>query len=93
MQTKPHFLIATAMKGYALNKMCHSFNRADNRAAFLADPDAYCDRYGLNEEERAAIRSRRLGDLVAAGGNPYFVSKFARVFREPSPHGTTQLGE
>ena len=31
-----------ARKGYALNKMCFSFNEAANRAAFLADEDAYC---------------------------------------------------
>lgn len=26
-----------AQKGYALNKMCYSFNSAENRAAFVAD--------------------------------------------------------
>ena len=31
-----------ARKGYALNKMCYSFNDAANRAAFQADEDAYC---------------------------------------------------
>ena len=31
-----------AMRGYALNKMCFSFNEAANRTAFLADEDAYC---------------------------------------------------
>ena len=36
-----------AMKGYALNKMCFSFNKAVNRAAFKEDQDAYCDRYGI----------------------------------------------
>jgi len=29
-----------AQKGYALNKMCMSFNDAANRAAFLRDEDA-----------------------------------------------------
>ena len=41
-----------AMKGYALNRMCFSFNSAENRDAFLADEDAYCSRYGLNAEQR-----------------------------------------
>ena len=31
---------AQAMKGYALNKMCYSFNSAENRQAFLRDEDA-----------------------------------------------------
>ena len=29
-----------AQKGFALNRMCFSFNNADNRAAFLRDEDA-----------------------------------------------------
>ena len=32
---------AEAQKGLPLNKMCFSFNNADNRAEFLRDPDAY----------------------------------------------------
>lgn len=28
-----------AMRGYALNKMCYSFNSADNREAFKADEE------------------------------------------------------
>ena len=31
---------AQAQKGLALNRMCYSFNSADNRAAFLADEEA-----------------------------------------------------
>ena len=45
-----------ARKGYALNKMCYSFNDAANRQAFLADEEAYCARYGLNPQQREAIR-------------------------------------
>mgnify|MGYP002382504024 CR=1 FL=1 len=47
-----------ARKGYALNKMCFSFNDAANRAEFQKDEDAYCARYGLNAEQRSAIRNR-----------------------------------
>ena len=42
------FDAAQARKGYALNKMCFSFNAADNRAAFLKDEEAYMRAYGLN---------------------------------------------
>ena len=38
---------AQARKGYALNKMCFSFNEEANRKAFLADEEAYMRRYGL----------------------------------------------
>jgi protocatechuate 4,5-dioxygenase alpha chain len=69
-----------ARKGYALNKMCFSFNEAANRAAFLADEDAYCAKYGLNAQQREAIRKRNVLDLIAAGGNVYYLAKFAGIF-------------
>jgi protocatechuate 4,5-dioxygenase alpha chain len=69
-----------ARKGYALNKMCYSFNDAANRAAFRADEDAYCARYGLTVEQREAIRQRNVLQLLAAGGNAYYLAKFAGIF-------------
>jgi protocatechuate 4,5-dioxygenase alpha chain len=69
-----------ARKGYALNKMCFSFNEAANRAAFLADEDAYCTKYGLNAQQREAISRRNVLDLIAAGGNVYYLAKFAGIF-------------
>jgi protocatechuate 4,5-dioxygenase, alpha chain len=69
-----------AMKGYALNKMCYSFNSAENREEFLRDEDAYCDRYGLNDEQKRAIRERSVLGLIEAGGNVYYLAKFAGIF-------------
>ena len=69
-----------AMKGYNLNKMCFSFNEKENRDAFLEDEDTYCAQYGLNDEQRDAIRSRNVLDLIAAGGNIYYLAKFAGIF-------------
>jgi len=69
-----------ARRGYALNKMCYSFNDAANRAEFLRDEDAYCTRFGLNAEQRAAIAHRNVLELLAAGGNAYYLAKFAGIF-------------
>ncbi len=69
-----------ARKGYALNKMCYSFNSAENRAEFLKDEAAYCRKYGLNDEQKAAIDKRNVLDLLAAGGNVYYLAKFAGIF-------------
>jgi protocatechuate 4,5-dioxygenase alpha chain len=86
MSTKPQipgtviFDGEQAMKGYALNKMCYSFNDAANRQSFLADEDAYCAKYGLNEQQREAIRARNVLQLIAAGGNAYYLAKFAGIF-------------
>ena len=69
-----------AMKGYALNKMCYSFNRKENRDAFLADQEAYMDSYGLNDQQKQAIRDKVVLDLLDAGGNIYYLAKFAGIF-------------
>ena len=71
---------AQARKGYALNKMCFSFNSAANRAEFLRDEDAYCRKFGLDEAQRRAIAHRNVAELLAAGGNIYYLAKFAGIF-------------
>ena len=55
----PIFDGAQAQKGYALNKMCYSFNSAANREEFQRDEEAYCAKYGLDAAQRSAIRNRR----------------------------------
>jgi len=68
-----------ARKGYALNKMCFSFNDAANRAEFKADEAAYMRKFGLNEQQAQAIRQRDVLGLLAAGGNVYYLAKFAGI--------------
>lgn len=69
-----------AMKGYALNKMCYDFNRAENREAFKRDEEAHMARYGLDDAQKAAIRKRNVLDLIEAGGNIYYLAKLAGIF-------------
>lgn len=69
-----------ARKGYALNKMCYSFNSAGNRAEFLKDQDAYCSRFGLNDQQRAAVKSLNILQMIEAGGNAYFLAKLGGIF-------------
>ncbi len=69
-----------AQKGYALNRMCFSFNDAANRAAFKTDEDAYCAKFGLSEQQRAAVRHRNVLEMIAAGGNIYYLAKLAGIF-------------
>lgn len=69
-----------ALKGYALNRMCYSFNEAASREEFLRDEDAYCRRFGLTETQRRAIRDRDVLGLVESGGNIYYLAKFAGIF-------------
>jgi protocatechuate 4,5-dioxygenase alpha chain len=69
-----------AMKGYALNKMCYSFNAQENRDAFKRDEEAYMTKFGLSEQAKEAIRKRSVLDLIDAGGNIYYLAKFAGIF-------------
>mgnify|MGYP001815821165 CR=1 FL=1 len=69
-----------AQKGYALNKMCFSFNSAENRQAFLDDEDAYCVKFGLTDEQREAVRSRNVLRMIETGGNIYYLAKLAGIF-------------
>ena len=69
-----------ARKGYALNKMCFSFNSAANRAEFLADNEAYCDKFGLNAQQKQAVLSLQVLDMIAAGGNAYYLAKLGGIF-------------
>ena len=68
-----------ARKGYALNKMCFSFNEAGNRAAFLADEDAYCAKFHLTAQQREAVRHRNVLEMIEAGGNIYYLAKLAGI--------------
>jgi protocatechuate 4,5-dioxygenase alpha chain len=71
---------ALAQKGYALNKMCFSFNSAENRASFVSNEDAYCKKYGLTPEQRAAVKHRNVLEMLAVGGNVYYLAKLAGIF-------------
>jgi len=69
-----------AQKGFALNRMCFSFNSPQNRAAFLKNEDAYCKKFGLNAEQRAAVKDRDVLRMIEAGGNVYYLAKLAGIF-------------
>lgn len=68
-----------AARGFALNAMCFSFNDAANRAAFVADEQAYCDRFHLTEAQREAVASRDVLAMLRAGGNIYYLAKLAGI--------------
>ena len=69
-----------AQKGFALNRMCFSFNSAQNRADFLKDEEAYCRKYGLTGAQREAVRSCNVLKMIEAGGNVYYLAKLAGIF-------------
>jgi protocatechuate 4,5-dioxygenase, alpha chain len=66
-------------KNYALNKMCMSLTKPDNRAAFTADEQAYCRKFDLDDETIALVTSRDWIGMVRSGGNIYYVFKLAAI--------------
>lgn len=70
-----------AMKGYALNKMCYSLNSAANREQYRRDEDGYLDKFDLTDEQRQAVKHRNVLELLHAGGNIYYLAKWAGIFR------------
>ena len=69
-----------AMKGYALNKMCFSFNSAENREAYLRNEDDYCQKFNLTEQQQQALKHRNVLELLNQGANIYYLSKWAGIF-------------
>lgn len=69
-----------AQRGYALNRMCYSFNSAANREAFREDEEAYCARFNLDEQQKDAVRRRDVLAMIEAGGNIYYLAKLVGIF-------------
>jgi protocatechuate 4,5-dioxygenase alpha chain len=75
----PIFDGRAAQRGYPLNAMCFSFNDAARRERFKRDPEGYFAEYGLNEEQRQAVRDRDVLRMIALGGNAYYLLKLANL--------------
>ncbi len=77
----PIFDADAARRGYALNRMCYSFNDAGNRDAFRRDEEGYCAKFGLTPQQREAVRRRDVLAMLEAGGNIYYLAKLAGIFK------------
>lgn len=75
----PVFTGASASKGFQLNEMCFSFNEEANRAAFVADEDAYMKTFNLTPQQVEAVRKRDVAEMIEAGGNIYYLAKLAGI--------------
>jgi len=71
--------IDTARRGYALNRMCGSLRYEENRRAFSADEAAYCDVYGLSEEQKQAVLGRDWIEMLELGGSIFYTFKLAML--------------
>ena len=89
------FDLATSRRGYELNRLGISLTKPENRAACLADEDAYLDRFALTAEARAAVKARDWLTLVRLGANIYYIYKLTGLRGVParmSDLGAAQVG-
>ncbi|MEI7950270.1 MAG: protocatechuate 3,4-dioxygenase [Gammaproteobacteria bacterium] len=69
-----------AMKAYNLNRMCYSFNSAENRKKFKAFPEAYCHSYHLPREQIHAVTDLDVLRMLQLGGNIYYLAKLTGIY-------------
>ncbi|WP_420003651.1 extradiol ring-cleavage dioxygenase [Arenibacterium sp. LLYu02] len=66
-----------ALEGHQLTLFGLSLRRADNRAAFLADPSAYMTARGLSDEERALVTAQDWTGLLRKGAHLQSILKIS----------------
>jgi len=62
-------------QGYWLNQCCMSLMKAENRARFKTDEQAYLEKWPMTIAQRAAVLARDLNECIRLGGNIYFLAK------------------
>jgi protocatechuate 4,5-dioxygenase alpha chain len=75
----PIFDGRAAQRGYPLNALCFSFNSAERRAEFLADPEACFEKFGLTEAQRDAVRRGDVIGMLREGGSAQYLMKLANL--------------
>lgn len=71
------FCARSAQKAYHLHRFCMSLMQDENRVAFRQDEEAYLTRFSMSSEQKQGVLSRNYSQMVAAGGNVYFLVKIA----------------
>jgi len=70
-------------RGYHLNMFLMTLNKAEHRAEFAADEQAYLAKFKITEEQKNAILSRDYLGLLRLGGNVYYTFKLVSHDRHP----------
>lgn len=70
-------------KGYHLNMLLMTLNKAEARAEFAADEKAYVAKFKVTDEQAAALLERRYLDMLKLGANVYYAFKLVSHDRQP----------
>jgi protocatechuate 4,5-dioxygenase alpha subunit len=79
----PLFDRQASIRGYKLNKMAMALGDEHNRQAFKDNEEAFLDRFGLDDETKAAVLTRDWHEMVRLGGNLFYILKISAV--DPTP--------
>ncbi len=69
------FTAARSHLGFHLNQFCMSLMKPENRERFKHDEAAYLAKWPLSEAQRNAVLARNYNEMIAQGGNIYFLAK------------------
>ncbi|MEJ5219477.1 extradiol ring-cleavage dioxygenase [Cognatishimia sp. D5M38] len=72
-----------SLRGYKMNKMAMALGTQEGRDAFLADEEAFIDKFGLDAESKKAVMDRDWQEMIRLGGNLFYVLKITAV--DPTP--------
>ena len=70
-------------KGYHLNMLLMTLNKAEARAEFAADEKAYVAKFKVTDEQADALLERRYLDMLKLGANVYYAFKLISHDRQP----------
>lgn len=73
------FDIPGGRRGAAINRLCASLKYDANRREFLADEEAYCNRFHLELEQRRAVLERDWTAMLDMGASIFYTFKLAQV--------------
>ena len=68
-----------------INSVLHDLVIPEHRQAFLADPEALFEKFGLTDQERDLIRRRDWRGLIRYGAIFFMLEKLAAVVGVPNP--------
>lgn len=57
------------LRGQKINRLCASLRDPDARQRFYFNENAYCLKFGLDREERQAVKDRDFATLVTLGAH------------------------
>ncbi len=69
----------SSRRGRNMNRLFMSLRKEHARADFRGGETAYCERFGLSEEQRKAVLERDWQAMLDLGGSIFYIYKLAMM--------------